>query len=82
MAPPKSRRNFGCCVVGEKYIVVYGGIHGDNLFLNDISFLNMGNLFKLDTNEWEKKSIENDFDGQNGIAYNTLCYIQKGAYKI
>lgn len=30
MAPPKSRRNFGCCVMGEKYIVVYGGIHGDN----------------------------------------------------
>lgn len=32
--------------------------------------------------EWEKKSIENDIDGQNGIAYNTLCYIQKGSQKI
>jgi hypothetical protein len=28
--------------MGEKYIVVYGGIHGDNQYLSDISFLNMG----------------------------------------
>lgn len=58
--------------MGDKYIVIYGGIHGDTEYLNDISFLNM------DTMEWEKKAVENDIDGSNGIAFNTLVYIQKG----
>lgn len=43
--------------MGEKYIVIYGGIYGDNQYLSDITFLNM------DTMEWEKKAIENDVDG-------------------
>ena len=39
---PSPRRNFGCTVMGDKYVVVYGGLEGECEFLNDISFLNMG----------------------------------------
>jgi hypothetical protein len=30
--------------MGDKYIVVYGGINSMGTYLNDIIFLNMGNL--------------------------------------
>jgi hypothetical protein len=39
---PESRRNFAFAVIGDKYLAVYGGIYGDNQYLSDISFLNMG----------------------------------------
>jgi len=26
--------------------------------------------------------IENDIDGEKGIAFNTMCYIPKGEYKL
>jgi hypothetical protein len=27
---------------------------------------------------WEKISVENDFDGADGLAFNTMIYIQRG----
>jgi hypothetical protein len=61
--------------MGDKYLVVYGGIGPDNTYLNDITFLNLGFFLIKDTMEWEKKIIENDIDGGNGIAFNTIVYI-------
>jgi hypothetical protein len=41
-APP-ARRNFAFTSMGDKYLVVYGGINPIGTYLNDITFLNMGN---------------------------------------
>jgi len=39
-------------------------------------------MIKKDTMEWETKLIENDVDGANGIAFNSIIYLQKGSYKL
>jgi N-acetylneuraminic acid mutarotase len=41
---PQYRRNFGFASMGDKYLVVYGGINPIGSYLNDIIFLNMGNF--------------------------------------
>jgi len=34
-------------MMGDKYLVVYGGVSPDNQFLNDITFLNLGKFIFL-----------------------------------
>ena len=41
----KARRKCAIAMMGDKYLVVYGGISPSNVYLNDITFLNIGLRF-------------------------------------
>ena len=39
---PQPRRNFACCLIASKFLMIYGGISSSGGYLNDVSVLNTG----------------------------------------
>ncbi len=42
--PIEARRNHGATIIYDKYMLVYGGINGCGIYLNNICVLNLGNF--------------------------------------